>query len=94
LPKRKVLFWVNYDEIRPYLSKYKVYNPMNKAAEMSWSDLLDLGYFEASIYKTTIDNENDRTFKELFKKDNAKRLEYSEKIKQKIFDQEQDRWVY
>lgn len=93
-PIRKVLFWVNYDEIRPYLSKYKVYNPMNKAAEMSWSDLLDLGYFEASIYKTTIDNENDRTFKELFKKDNAKRLEYSEKIKQKIFDQEQDRWVY
>ncbi len=93
-PIRQVLFWVNYDEIRPYLSKYKVYNPMNKATEMSWSDLLDLGYFEASIYKTTIDNENDRTFKELFKKDNAKRLEYSEKIKQKIFDQEQDRWVY
>ena len=93
-PIRKVLFWVNYDEVRPYLSKYKVYNPMNKATEMSWSDLLDLGYFEASIYKTTIDNENDRTFKELFKKDNAKRLEYAEKMKQKIFDQEQDRWVY
>jgi gliding motility associated protien GldN len=93
-PIRKVLFWVNYDEVRPYLSKYKVYNPMNKATEMSWSDLLDLGYFEASIYKTTIDNDNDRAFKELFKKDNAKRLEYAEKIKQKIFDQEQDRWVY
>ena len=93
-PIRKVLFWVNYDEVRPYLSKYKVYNPMNKATEMSWSDLLDLGYFEASIYKTTIDNDNDRAFRELFKKDNAKRLEYAEKIKQKIFDQEQDRWVY
>ena len=93
-PIRKTLFWVNYDEVRPYLSKYKVYNPMNKATEMSWSDLLDLGYFEASIYKTTIDNDNDRAFKELFKKDNAKRLEYAEKIKQKIFDQEQDRWVY
>jgi gliding motility associated protien GldN len=93
-PIRKVLFWVNYDEVRPYLSKYKVYNPMNKATEMSWSDLLDLGYFEASIYKTTIENENDRTFKEIFKKDNIKRLEYAEKIRQKIFDQEQDRWVY
>ena len=94
LPIRKVLFWVNYDDIRPYLSKYKVYNPLNIASQMSWSDVLDLGYFNATIYKTTIDNENDRTFKELFRKDNAKRLEYAEKMKQKIFDQEQDRWVY
>ena len=92
--EKKVLFWINYDEIRPYLSKKMVYNPLNISSQMSWSDVLDLGYFNATIYKTTIENENDRTFKELFKKDNIKRLEYAEKIRQKIFDQEQDRWVY
>jgi gliding motility associated protien GldN len=94
---RSVLFWVNYEEIRPYLSKYMVYNPKNEATSMSWSDLLDLGYFDATIYKTTIDNENDKDFRDLFQKakDPMKtRLEFAEKMRQKIFDQEQDRWVY
>jgi hypothetical protein len=40
-----------------------------------------------------MDNINDKLLSELYK-DPIKRLQEAEKIKQKIFDFEQDRWVY
>jgi len=43
--------------------------------------------------KSTLDNYNDKMLNALFK-DPIKRLQEGDKIKQKIFDFEQDRWVY
>ena len=93
-PQPKVLFWVYYPELRPYLNDKFSYNPRNQQQSISWSNLLDLGYFNATIIKTTLDNPENKSLADLFGDDPKKRLEYAEKMRQKIFDQEQDRWVY
>lgn len=97
-PSPKALFWISYPQLRKVLAKYNAYNPQNDAVAMTWSDVLDMGYFEANIVKSTMDNEDDLTIFEKFpandEKSRIKRLEYANKIRQKLFDKEQDRWVY
>jgi hypothetical protein len=97
-PAPKALFWISYPQLRKILSKYNAYNPQNDAVAMTWSDVLDMGYFEANIVKSTMDNEDDLTIFEKFPanddKTRIKRLEYANKIRQKLFDKEQDRWIY
>lgn len=90
---RKTLFWVSYPKIRTYLANRDVYNPNNQKRMISWSDLLEARYFDSRITKSSYGNFNDRDLFELFK-DSKKRLEAAEKIKQRIDDFDQDRWVY
>jgi superfamily I DNA and/or RNA helicase len=82
-----------YPELRPVLSKYEVYNPKNVSTRITWEELLESRYFNGNIVKSSMDNINDKLLSELYK-DPIKRLQEAEKIKQKIFDFEQDRWVY
>ena len=56
-------------------------------------ELFESRYFNGYVVKSTLDNYNDKMLNALFK-DPIKRLQEGEKIKQKIFDFEQDRWVY
>jgi hypothetical protein len=60
---------------------------------ISWSDLLESRYFDSRITKTSYNNYNDKDFFDLYK-DPKKRLESAEKVKQRIDDFDQDRWVY
>ena len=90
---RKTLFWVSYPKIRTYLANRDVYNPNNQKRMISWSDLLEARYFDSRITKSSYGNFNDRDLFDLFK-DSKKRLEAAEKIKQRIDDFDQDRWVY
>jgi gliding motility associated protien GldN len=90
---RKTLFWVSYPKIRTYLANRDVYNPNNQKRMISWSDLLEARYFDSRITKSSYGNFNDRDLFDLFK-DPKKRLEAAEKIKQRIDDFDQDRWVY
>ena len=90
---RKTLFWISYPRIRTYLANRDVYNPSNQKSMISWSDLLESRYFDSRITKTSYNNYNDKDFFDLYK-DPQKRLESAEKVKQRIDDFDQDRWVY
>ena len=91
--ERKTLFWISYPKIRTYLANRDVYNPTNQKRMISWSDLLEARYFDSRITKSSNNNSRDLDFSVLFK-DPKKRLEAAEKVKQRIDDFDQDRWVY
>ena len=92
-PVKRTLFWLYYPELRASLAKHEVYNPKNYANRITWEELFESRYFNGYIVKSTIDNFNDKMLNVLYK-DPKKRLMEGEKIRQKIFDYEQDRWVY
>jgi gliding motility associated protien GldN len=90
---KRPLFWVYYNDLRPSFVKSQVYNPKNMTSRITWDELFESRYFNSYIVKSTVDNYNDKLLKALYK-DPIKRLKEGEKIKQKIFEFEQDRWVY
>ncbi len=91
--QKKPLFWIYYPDLRPTLAKAEVYNPRNITKRITWEELFESRYFNGYVVKSSMDNYNDKLLNALYK-DPIKRLQEGEKIKQKIFDFEQDRWVY
>jgi gliding motility associated protien GldN len=92
-PTKKTLFWLYYPELRSVLAKHEVYNPKNISNRITWEELFESRYFNGYVVKSSIDNYNDKMLNAIYK-DPRKRLVEGEKIRQKIFDYEQDRWVY
>ncbi len=92
-PVKRTLFWMYYPELRASLAKNEVYNPRNISSRITWEELFESRYFNGYIVKSTLDNYNDKMLNALYK-DPTKRLIEGDKIRQKIFDYEQDRWVY
>jgi len=92
-PIKRTLFWLYYPELRATLAKNEVYNPKNISKRITWEELFESRYFNGYVVKSTLDNYNDKMLNALYK-DPTKRLLEGEKIRQKIFDYEQDRWVY
>ena len=90
---KRPLFWLYYPDLRPILAKNEIYNPKNYSNRITWEELIESRYFSSTVYKSSIDNYNDKPLNVLFK-DPMKRLLEGEKIKQKIFNFEQERWVY
>jgi hypothetical protein len=90
---KQTLFWVPYLKIRDQLGNYKVYNPNNQKEQDSWAVLLESRYFDRIITKSSNKNPNDLDLFQMFP-DPKERLEASEKIRQRIDDYDQDRWVY
>lgn len=91
--ERKTLFWLYYPDLRPVLAKYEVYNPKNIASRITWEELFESRFFNGYIVKSTFDNYNDLMLNALYK-DPIRRLQEGEKIRQRIFDYEQELWVY
>ncbi|MEI7959741.1 MAG: gliding motility protein GldN [Chitinophagaceae bacterium] len=92
-PTKRTLFWLYYPELRTTLAKAEVYNPKNISSRITWEELFESRYFNSYIVKSSIDNFNDKLLNAIYK-DPIRRLQEGEKIRQKIFDYEQDRWVY
>jgi gliding motility associated protien GldN len=92
-PVKRTLFWLYYPELRTSLAKNEVYNPKNISTRITWEELFESRYFNSYIVKSSIDNYNDKQLNAIYK-DPLRRLQEGEKIRQKIFDFEQDRWVY
>ena len=86
-------FWLYYDDIRPFLAKYRVFNAKNYGANMSWDDLFQAHMYSSYIVKTSKDNAKDLALKEYIN-DPLFRLLEGEKIKKAIFDYEQNQWQY
>ena len=82
--------------MRPVFAKYEVYNGKNFGARMSWEELFESRMFSGRIIKSTIDNPNDgfiRDQKGLTENTVFQLLE-GERIKEKVFNYEQDLWSY
>jgi gliding motility associated protien GldN len=92
-PVKRTLFWLYYPELRASLAKQEVYNPRNISSRITWEELFESRYFNGYVVKSTLDNYNDKMLNSLYS-DPKRRLLEGDKIKQKIFDYEQDRWVY
>jgi gliding motility associated protien GldN len=90
------LFWVYYPDLRPVLSRYDVYNGKNFGARMSWEDLFESRMFSGRIIKTTIDNPFNLDIKEQkgLDKNSVFQLLEGERLKEKVFNYEQELWKY
>jgi gliding motility associated protien GldN len=89
-----VMFWVYYPDLRPFLTKYEVYNPKNMGqSRMTWEELFESRMFSSYIIKSTIDNAANRAIR-TYIKDPILALLEGDNIKEKIFNYEQDLWSY
>ncbi len=90
------LFWVYYPDMRATFAKNNVFNGKNFGARMSWEELFESRMFTGRIVKSTIENPGDKFIKEyggLSEKPILQLLE-GERVKEKIFNYEQDLWSY
>ncbi len=87
------LFWVYYPDLRPMLTKFEAYNGKNFGARLSWEEVFESRMFASRIIKSTVENPND-LYIQGYVKDPILRLLEGDKIKEKIFNYEQDLWSY
>lgn len=84
------LFWINYEEARPWLAQNSIVQFGNDHSQMSWEDLFAMRRFSSHIYK-----ENDMLGRRLQDYTSGEDLLIQgEKIEQKIQNFEQDVWSY
>ena len=90
------LFWVYYPDMRPIFAKYEVYNGKNFGARMSWEELFESRMFSGRIVKSTIDNPFDMNINAIpgLKDNSILQLLEGERLKEKVFNYEQDLWSY
>ncbi len=84
------MFWVYYPEARQMLARQKVFNDANDASPTSWEDLFEMRYFSSYIFKQS--NVQDRRLQDYLT--GVDMLLEGQKIKQEIFNFEQDLWSY
>lgn len=88
---RKKLFWVFYPEIRKLLAKNEALNEMNGARNFSFDDLFLLRNFDSYIIKE--ENVYNNRWIQQYASDEFAAKE-ADRIKNAIFNYEQDLWEY
>ncbi len=84
------MFWIYFPHARSTLARHTAYNPHNDESQMSWTDIFDMRYFSSNIIK--VSNEFDRKIDSYLS--GTDRLLEGQKIKDEIFNFEQDMWEY
>ena len=87
----KRLFWVYFPEIRPILAKQETLNEFNESRGLSFDDIFITRRFDGYIVKEE-NVYNNRSIQEYATGEYA--FKESERIKNSIFDYEQDLWEY
>jgi gliding motility associated protien GldN len=87
------MFWIYYPDARPFLARHEAYNPRNMAMRMNWEEIFESRYYASTIYKSTVRNSIDKPLSYTIT-DPLLRLYEGEKIKEQIFNWEQDQWSY
>lgn len=90
-PLRRQVFWVYYPEVRPMLARYEMMNPLNNARNLSYDDMFLTRKFDSYIVKES-NVYNNRTITQYATGDYA--ASESDRIKNEIFNYEQDLWEY
>lgn len=86
------MYWLYYPQIREILARHRAFNDFNDASPMSWDDVFEMRRFSSYIFKES--NSQDLRLKDFFPEDGVARLREGEKIKNKLFNFEQDLWEY
>jgi gliding motility associated protien GldN len=90
-PLKKKLFWVYFPEARRLFAKSHVFNPYNDSERMSFDDLFNKRYFDSYIIQES-NTYNNRRIEDYTI--GVESLLEAEKIKDDIFNFEQDLWDY
>lgn len=90
---RAVLFWLYYPDCRKHFSTLEVYNPANLAYRQTWEELWEARMFSSFITKSNLQNPFNLSIAAYIKNPILRLLE-SEKIKNQVFDYEQNLWSY
>lgn len=88
---KRALFWIDYEEFRDLFAKQRVYNFQNDAIRLSFDDIFLKRYFSSRIIKET--NPYDNRSIQSYSTGMDAVLE-SDRIKNEIFDYEQELWQY
>jgi gliding motility associated protien GldN len=88
---KKMVFWVYFPEARKLLANHEVFNPANDAERMSYDDLFFKRKFSSYIYQESNAYDN-RPISEYTM--GLESLLEAERIKESIFNYEQDLWEY
>jgi gliding motility associated protien GldN len=86
----KPMFWIYYPHARYALADYQVFNPWNTNSPLSWEDWLEMRFFDSFIVKES--NVHDRRLKDYLTGVDV--VLEAEKIREEIFNFEQDLWSY
>jgi gliding motility associated protien GldN len=89
--ERRKLFWIYYPEFREVFANHEAYNPYNDAQKISYDDLFLQRRFNGVII--TESNVYDNRSIDMYETGRAALLE-SDRIKNTIFNFEQDLWEY
>ena len=90
-PVKYPMFWVRYDDIRPYLSQqYILTNNENNVQHYTFDDYFQLRLFDGEIYKTT--NLRNMSLMQMYPSDTA-RIAAQAKIENQLKSFEDNLWV-
>lgn len=84
------LFWVHYPSARALLAQHAVFTEGNENERLTWEDWLEMRKFSSYIYKEG--NVRDNRLQDLYS--GVELLLEANKIKEEIFNFEQDLWQY
>ncbi len=84
------MYWLYYPQLREILARHRAFNDFNDASPLSWDDIFELRRFSSYVFKES--NAQDLRLKDFFPEDGVARLREGEKIKNKLFNFEQDLW--
>lgn len=85
------MFWIFYEEARPVLAQYEVFNPENDVARMTWDEFFENRYFAS--YITKVSNPFDQTFSSMGV-NGTDALYEGQRVSEELFNKEHDMWVY
>jgi len=86
----KPMFWVHYPSARNVLAQELAFTDGNQAARTTWEDIMERRQFASTVYKQS--DVLGRRLEEMYS--GVDRLLEAEKIKQEMFNIEQDFWSY
>jgi len=89
--QRAQLFWIYYPEARKILANHEVFNPFNDAQQLTFDDLFRKRFFSSYIIRES-NVYDDRNINEYVQGIEA--LLEAERIKDNVFNFEQDLWEY
>ncbi len=84
------MFWVSYPELRSVLANHMVFNPQNDISTLTWDNIFEKRMFASNIIRMT---GNHQMRIRGYKGDGLDAYYEAERLKQELFNREQDLWV-
>ncbi len=87
----EAMFWIYYPDLRQVNADHMVFNPLNDISTITWDDIFEKRMFASNLIRMS--SEHQSTIRG-YKGDGLEAFYESERLKQQLFNREQDLWVY